>query len=235
MIYLLSYPRSGNTWVRYMVEYLTQRPTYYHIEYKEKDPPIGARDSSLNVNLEEEPVMLKRHWFKSNDQLDPDKDSIILLIRNYKEVIPRHHCEAPSEKFPTLASRFSGEMRGSENSECDYIKVIVDYDNWSGKKTFFYYEDLVRNPHSIFTELYKIFKLEDINISLDRYENFKKNMEHHRTNGIKNYHTKSWTKGKVNQLDFHQKQVNPDLLHSVTVKLKKQYPKIFEHYLSCYE
>ena len=60
MIYILSYPRSGNTLIRYIVEYLTNRPTIGAGNGKD-DPPIYKRLHQHLKNVKGEPIAKKEH------------------------------------------------------------------------------------------------------------------------------------------------------------------------------
>ena len=83
MNYLLSYNHSGNTWVRYCIEYLSQLPTHGHKAFSISE----RKDNFLNVNLEASPILTKRH--KPNyHEMDKD-DKVVLLVRNPSECIKK--------------------------------------------------------------------------------------------------------------------------------------------------
>lgn len=79
MIYLVSYPHSGNTWVRYCFEFLTQLPTHGHRKFS-----ISERDKNfLNVDLDKDPILIKRHTLEDITE----KDVFVLLLRDPSECI----------------------------------------------------------------------------------------------------------------------------------------------------
>ena len=57
MNYLVSYNHSGNTWVRYIIEYLTHLPTHGHQPFS-----VSQRDNNiLDIDVDAEPIAMKRH------------------------------------------------------------------------------------------------------------------------------------------------------------------------------
>jgi hypothetical protein len=83
MIAVLSYPKSGNTWCRYIIEALTKRPTIGGGE-RGIGLPIGASFPDLNVDLTAKPVAVKRHLLN----LEPlEERRAILLLRNPTEIV----------------------------------------------------------------------------------------------------------------------------------------------------
>ena len=92
-IYLLSFPKSGNTWMRYCIEALTRRPTAeYNLEAKPISLPLGYT-CGHSLDLSMTPVW-KIH--NKNDlnfagyNHNPQSDILIFLVRNPKEAIIRH-------------------------------------------------------------------------------------------------------------------------------------------------
>lgn len=227
MNFLLSYPRSGNTWVRYIVEYLSKRPTIYRKE-NIQDNPIGSR-INLGVDLDKEPILYKRHWLEPQDFKNQNVDKLILIIRDYKEAIPRHHKEAPGIDFPTLKERFIGEMRGLPNEKCDYIKAIQHFDTWPGPKLLLYYEDLISASELLVLEIAHLLELDQ-----SRVTEFIKDINHHKQNSVQCYHTKSWTQGREEQLKFHQQQLPAELLNFAKQYIQTNFPNIYDKYLYKY-
>jgi len=99
MITLVSYPRSGCTWFRYMTEYLTQRPTQGQgskalrpVRTNHVINPIILRERpigetfNIGVDLEALPILKKDHlWHKASIE----SDRAILLLRNPVDAISR--------------------------------------------------------------------------------------------------------------------------------------------------
>ena len=80
--YLVSYNRSGNTWVRYILEYLTHQPTWGHQKYSISER-MGEK-SNITI-LHSEPIVIKRHQIIPNEIKNTDR--VILLLRDYQDCI----------------------------------------------------------------------------------------------------------------------------------------------------
>jgi hypothetical protein len=53
--WLLSYPRSGNTWIRYCLEFFTERPTLASSFVDEKNEPLDWL-AGLNIDFNKPPI-----------------------------------------------------------------------------------------------------------------------------------------------------------------------------------
>ena len=81
MNYLVSYNHSGNTWVRYCVEYVTKLPTHGYRKFS-----ISERHQNfLDIDVDAEPVLIKRHEIISGEILK--NDTFILLLRDPSKCI----------------------------------------------------------------------------------------------------------------------------------------------------
>ena len=126
MNYLVSYPRSGNTATRYIIELLTKRPT---------NGLIGAVNSKDNLQQplihkdSNEFVLHKRHDWRGVKS----SDFCIFLIRDPLECIIRHN-----EKIRGIA----------EHQIVAYLKswfsLLQEYDDFEGNKLLFYYDELMK-------------------------------------------------------------------------------------------
>lgn len=164
MNYLLSYNHSGNTWVRYCIEFLTQLPTYGHQKFS-----ISQRKNNfLNVNLSEEPIVLKRHEMSDFELKNNDK--IILLIRDPKDAI---------KQGSSVSSEFE-----------KYYKLIILFENFSGKKQIIKYNDLFCFPTINF-----IINFFDLNVEKSRLIELENNFEHHLRESKSIYQNEMMIKG----------------------------------------
>ena len=118
MNYLISYNRSGNTWVRYVLEYLTHQPTWGHQKF-----PISERfKSEPPFSVSGEPIIIKRHEIISDEIKDTDK--IVFLLRNPTECIwTSMNCK--NEFF--------------EPEYQKYLELFRFYIKFKGEKKIFYY------------------------------------------------------------------------------------------------
>jgi len=181
--YIVSYPRSGNHWMRFIVEFLTGRPTlgcksseYYDIpiyktEFKNGMCPIKIID-------EGNPIARKIHGVNGIN----DDNMIVVVVRDYKECITRHN----------------GFV--SENYINEYYNIIDFYDKHKGNKLLVKYEDLINNNTKVADDVYKFFDCEDRN----RLNDFKENLDKYRHMN-KNVNGRRWL-GSISgdDLDFHK-------------------------------
>jgi hypothetical protein len=209
---IASFPRSGNHWVRYIVEYCTKLRTMGEGNTKHRtklDMPVFDRiDPSFYSG--DGYSGYKRHWLRGGDTKFP----IIIIVRNYKEVFIRHNRKAfrgkPKVK-PELTKMFG-----------DYLNLLRRFDDWPKEKLLVYYEDLISDSKSI----KKI--IEFIGHS-DKSESFISDIKEHRKKCLKICSHK--TNGK--KAIYYSQQVRPDWIVFLSKYFRQQQP-IFKKYLSHY-
>ena len=141
-VLLVAYPRSGSHWLRFVVEWLTGQPTHgtgwvpdipiFLEVYPAKVHPLRHVDVKAPFVLHKTQRVRKKL---------PDSRSFILVIRNYRENVPRSHRSVIDE------------MR-------EYCDLIVFYDQHKGPKLLIYYEDLLTNPANEIRRIADFFKVE---------------------------------------------------------------------------
>jgi len=88
MHYLISYPRSGNHLIRFIVEYITSQPT---LGCSKNDKPVCCNkypnENLMNhVQKDATPILQKIHHYPKHDE----PDSIIFVVRDYRECITKY-------------------------------------------------------------------------------------------------------------------------------------------------
>lgn len=220
---ILSYPRSGNTWVRYIIEHFSGRPTAY--PESSGDNPIASRISMPEVDLKAELFACKSH-----DVSSLDGTKALVIIRDYKEAIPRHYLEIEKNR-PTIDEQFVRETKGLKSEGVDYIKILAQYDQYSGPKLLVHYEDLLLNPFEEVKKITEFFNIYDD----DKYQKFCKTYDDHKKRGLSSYHATSRTHGDTKKLKWHQERLNSQVRKNMTQRLKDNYPVLFDRYLKRYE
>lgn len=137
MNWLISYNHSGNSWVRYCIEYLTQLPTHGHQAFS-----MSQRcNNFLNVDLSKEPIVTKRHKIELSEISHDDK--LILLIRDpndaIKEYLDVHKEFDKYYKLVKIYNDFDGDkliVKYNSLFEANNIKQIVDFYDLELKKDF---------------------------------------------------------------------------------------------------
>ena len=133
---LWSFPRSGNHWVRFISEYLTNSPTH-GCKDNSRDVPIylnafpGKEHPLANVNPRNPFVLYKSHLAYATTFIP----AIILLIRDYHTHLSSlgKYMDYKDETLFTYEAVV-------------YLELIATYDRFGGNKMVIYYEDLLTCP-----------------------------------------------------------------------------------------
>ncbi|MHA1661089.1 MAG: hypothetical protein ACTSUT_18475 [Promethearchaeota archaeon] len=219
-IYLLSYPRSGNTFTRYILETLTN---YRSIGYP------GSSSMNGEVNFTDKGVIIKRHgfeWCSIGPELRKEKESLsgaklLLLIRNPLECIIRHQgladvldfCNSTTNKF---------------NYFFENVKMFNEYG--MGKKII-YYEDMISEPLLYIEELSKF-----VNNPAMTAQDFMKNYEYHFDKCRKDY-GQAQSDGKTRIVYSSTMKASEKLKfwENFQKLIPKESQEVFERYISAGE
>lgn len=213
---LLSYPRSGNTWIRYFVEYVSKMPTRgcggaVYDKYTRKSPH--------NINYNSKAILQKEHFARQCRFHNQKTDNIILLIRNPKETLIRHHGTKVlrNKKLNVIVNKF--------------MNNLALYDNWSSNKMIIYYEDVVDNFGVEAEKITNFLKLDMI-----RCKKFLLSYDDHKNKCIEIYSkkkSKSITQG--NKKIYYSKFVGVKGLERIDNIIKKTYNNLYKKYLIRYD
>lgn len=183
MINILSFPRSGNHFVRYIIEYLTGRCTIGATGFTqapERDSPICLRIgpkylSDVDIS---NPIAKKVHF--SNDIDFNGMTGLVLILRHPMESILSH-------RFYELKFIQSGKRITSQEFEVlikdttKYLENIEFYEFFNGPKQIILYEDLVgENYINAIEGLDKIF-----NFNKNKLSEFINNFEKYKIDSMK--------------------------------------------------
>jgi len=218
---LLSYPRSGNTWLRYSIECITKKPTIGYLDplsAKFDRNPIG-HFVDIGIDKGANNIMTKRH---AVEMIDEPIDKLIIVVRDYKEVIIRHRKEAPNVSLLKDSCK-------SDNSTHNYIQLIDYFDKFEGDKIMIHYEDIITDIKSVLKKLVDFLEESDEHI-----EDFMNKIETHKINSIGIYGPGgSETKGKT--LKYHSNKMTNEQKRKWDEYLKTNHSHLFEKYLKRYE
>lgn len=216
MNFLLSYPRSGSTWVRYIIEFFSGRPTE---GMSPKDNYISKRIGDLETSGK--PIIYKKHHMTANPHKEDEK--LIVLIRNPVEAITRH-------RLGKIDAQQFWEDTSNVEAKIDYIFILGVFEKWKGPKLLVYYEDLMSDPKKQISRM-----LDFLDINQDKLDDFITNIDTHVNNGVSAYSSHdqgSVTKGKDSL--HHSKKIGKHLSEFLLMYLRDRYPTIFGKYLSRY-
>lgn len=147
--WLISYPRSGNTWIRLFFEYYTDISTR----------SIVVPFKPLEVETKETFIWKKHEIF--HEEID-ETDRCIFIIRSPFNAIPS-------------SIKYDGENFDDETVERyieHYIAEITEYEKYKGNKIFVFYEDLVMDFKNAIIPVIKFLELlvddDKIDIFIDK-------------------------------------------------------------------
>jgi len=184
---IIGYPRSGNNWLRYLVEYFTKYETICEPGNTPMRKPLHLLSPSINSTNKTDDALWNTHGheYAVNKLLKKVKGKHILILRNYKECIPRHVNVAypfkihdpnfkDTGKLTNLDLIFNEANDGNSLDLIHYLSLLNDYHNYEGEKLLLYYEDLI-NKETIKESLVKLINFLDGDITLvdeflDTYE-----------------------------------------------------------------
>jgi len=214
---LLSYPRCGNTWVRYCIGLISGRRTIsaYHNEYNHLD------------NGNTKPILIKCHnYTRDFECLYPRSScSLILMIRDPKECIMRQ-CAKDDHTESELIKIFEENLTGIQEINfppSEFIYNIITYDQWAAPKLLIYYEDLITKPETIIVQICDFLKIE--------IGDFLEHIEDHRSGGMKLYKD-SKTDGRT--VRFHSNVLSMQFKKNIDELIKNKFGDVFEKYLTRY-
>ena len=134
MLHLLSYPRSGNHLVRFMIEYISSCPTL----------GCSPRDVPLCENAYPNIPDILDHVSKDTNRAIVQKahkpkfifekpSALIILVRDYKECVVQFN-------------------KGTDLE--DYVDILDYYEVFDGPKKCIFYEDLLMEPTNVVCSIY---------------------------------------------------------------------------------
>lgn len=221
---LLSFPRSGNTWLRYIAEFLYKRPTCQApmnrcINGIDKKGVISS-DLNLGVDISKKAILIKRHYIGHKwDNWTKENCRMILLVRNYKEAVLRH----------ATASRKNQDIKEIEKCISGYMHCLSSYDVFDGEKMCVYYEDLITRPQQEVRRLVKFLGKPKPGC----FDRFFSNYNHHKSKSLNYYKPGAMTRGKVDKLDWHSRCAPQNILDKITKDVKSN-SRLYIKYLRRY-
>tara|TARA_B110000881_G_scaffold63760_1_gene55204 strand:- start:461 stop:1927 length:1467 start_codon:yes stop_codon:yes gene_type:complete len=133
---LISYPRSGNHLLRFIVEYITSFPTK---GCTSNDKPVCNNKYPTptlmdHVCKNESYILSKLHVFPQFNHRHNSPLSAILIVRDYRECIIKY------TQYSTSQEILQREIK-------KYFDIIYDWNNFNGPKLLVRYADLMNNPN----------------------------------------------------------------------------------------
>lgn len=215
--YILSYPRSGNTWMRYCLEWLTKRPSFSRFNLKHHvNFPLGWTSGfEIDINkpgLEKVHTAIELQRTNANDKTE----SLIFIVRNPKEVLIRHIGKV----------KLVDAMSKAETPE--YFQIYFDalkiFEEWrSPRKILIYYEDFIQMPTEVLSSL-----LDFLHEPADSLPAFLKQFEDHRKKCLQVYKD---SKSNGTEVLFHSKSLTPEERRQIDEWVQRKEPTLWSKFL----
>ena len=207
---LASYSRSGTNWVRYIIEYISGRPT-----------PGG-----LVLHAEGDPVVDRAH---NASKVMNRYRKVLLLVRDYRECLLRQNREHWLETQDVGRFLTSQDVRQPPDW---YIKNLLAFDAHRGEKLLVHYEDLQASPEVEIPRIGTFLELDP-----GRTADFLENVEERYKESVSAYTGRGHASASTAQKD--PKHHSKELLAEEHARLfdrhfETNHPEIFGKYLSRY-
>ena len=239
-IILCGYPRSGHHWLRYILEYFTQKNSFGNLHgeklIKAQQPLRLDYAKDLGKAIDDMGEILFSHAgqrHKLKNYFD-DKTKFIFPLRNYKECVIRHQSKRYKHEdmnedllWNCIQLKIDKETMFDEDKLPTYLDHLFIFDSWEGKTLLVYYEDLMEDFSKTLTKI-----LNFLDVDLKKKKPFLKNLKKHKTNSLNfygNYIAKPESDGKI---FHHQNHVDKSILDGIDNKIKECH--LYDKYLKRY-
>ena len=218
VIYVISHPRSGNTYTRYILENITRFKSYGYIGSGDLDSidNAGVLRDVPDSFFDSSGIIRKRHGFYKEMYSQTSPQKVIFILRNPIDIKYRDQEIWNS----TTPSSFNWKF---------YMKLVKQYLELSGfPKTMIRYEDLISNPKN---SINSVIAFLDPNASADmiiRKQDFFDNLDFHieksrkRTPQSFKAQAMSWAE------DFLAVDETPQEWRELESKVRREYPEALE-------
>lgn len=222
---LLSYPRSGRTLTRNLIQILTRKPVRRAGELVTK--------SKLGFDLDQKKVPLwPEHDSKFLPKLDPNTSKLLIIIRNYKECIVRHEKQETGSDF--TASQLRNCILNNHDQIRQYIGNLMYYDTWPNDETklLIFYEDLIKQPEVEIPKIMDLLGENDVDL-----DSFFANYEDWTAKILNVYKKNQGTQysSSGNKDIYHSKNFPVNILQEIDQSIENSYPELWEKYLKRYQ
>ncbi|MFW6281313.1 MAG: hypothetical protein ACOC1O_00785 [bacterium] len=210
---LVTFPRSGTNWIRYIIEYFSDKPTPGETRLKRGhnyiiDRAHNAKDLINNYN------------------------KVILCLRDYKEIFGKHILRFYNEDILTTPQELLNKYWRKDQNVLinDYFNNIIAFDKFKSDKILLYYEDILFNPKNLksLLDFLDIYDENKFNKFKNNFNNLKKKSSNLRSD--KNKTTKD-----NDNIKYYSSNFSDEKLKILDDFIKSKYPIISEKYLERYQ
>ncbi len=217
----MSSPKSGTNLTIASIQFFTHQPrTYLEMDFARDHPAQNRLGVDIDFSLDQlitchGPKKVLKHF-------DPECDKLVLITRNYKELIVREN----GSNLKTLEKKL-------ETFKRHYFERFELYEQWNKKKRHLvFYEDIILDPKKTLTSLLTFLEVDLSNLDeyVDNFESYKsKCLESYQNQFSSQGSPASISKGK--DILFYCKSVSEELLQKIDEEIKDSNFFIWQKYL----
>ncbi len=212
-IHLMGYPRSGNHWVRFCLENLLSSADALNQEPR-RYTYWGHNPSRLQL-----------------DRADQEKDYLIVIVRNYRECMMRHHNNRDDRMldFLNFEDSYFKQLGQAEqlfeSRKSGYILTLKCYEKWNPATRFLvYYEDLINDPETTLKSLMRFLGQDEALV-----DDFMADFEAKRDESYDRYRN---PQSRYSNLLYHTSLMAEEVILGCDEFMRTKYPDYWEKYLS---
>ena len=214
---LAAYSRSGTNWIRYAIEWISQRPTPGQVRIHPGSDFVVDRAHQAYVNM-------------------PRYDSVLMVIRDYRECLLRH-LPREWEKAQGSVEAFLDTTGPLIQSPNWYVENVRAFDVHEGQKKLIYYEDMQESPESVIREIAAF-----LDLSPERTDLFLQDLDRRYQRSVNAYvagghssESTSDTSAASSPKAFHTARLlTAEQASDFDRYYQERFPGVFERYLSRY-
>lgn len=215
-VVLVSFPRSGRTWLLYSLHHLA--PNYY-VEQSQEFQNRFRFYKNTRATKTVFPTHRLDRIKKFMPDFPKDHDKLILLVRNHRECFLREARDDPALAVDCVKNNaFFTDLFG----------ILQYYDGFIDRsKLLIYYEDLIADPATTFSRI-----LEFLGESKEKLEPFLQSIEQHKQISLRAYEKTYGSASKGKDLEYHTNIAPPAVVEEIDTIVQTKYPDLWEKYLS---
>ncbi|MFW9875970.1 MAG: sulfotransferase domain-containing protein [Candidatus Thorarchaeota archaeon] len=160
--FLVSYPKSGNTWVRFLICNYLNNDGCDFLKISQMIPELNVEENSLSK-------CLKPRIFKSHLPHQPDYKNVIYLVRDGRDIAVSYYFHLIKQKKMDRNTQFSEFINKFNRGELQFGSWSAHVISWLKHKTerflLIKYEEVLNNPQK---ELEKILHFLGIEINFQK-------------------------------------------------------------------
>lgn len=177
---LLSFPRTGSTWTRYIIEFFSKKCVEGHYDKKSVHSTIQDNGFKTIDDIDHKNIFANMVHMSSNIQSKPQK--LCMSYRNATEVIPSYqYSENHANKNVPIEDWIKNKNPLDFSAKVNqYLLNINYYEQFDGSKMVLRYEELMNTPSEAIKELTLFFDIYNDEL----FDHFMKNYEEHKQTNL---------------------------------------------------